>query len=110
MDVISQLIARVEDYRATNKNPCKNYGTQAAAQAATGKAAQQAANHFAKDRTKDADPLPLRGVLCARMGSLGGRAGLHRTPRSPFFHRRIPWMHARMVYVLDAHTVTGRSR
>lgn len=56
MDIISALITRVEDYRATNKNPCKNYGTQAAAQAATGKAAQQAADHFAKDSSKPADP------------------------------------------------------
>jgi hypothetical protein len=56
MDIIASLIARVEEYRATNKNPCKNYGTQAAAQAAAAKVAQQVADHFAKDRSRAAQP------------------------------------------------------
>jgi hypothetical protein len=50
MNTIDTLIARVEEYRATNKSPCKNYKTQAAAEKATSKMAQMAANHF--DRTK----------------------------------------------------------
>lgn len=30
-NIITELTARIEDYRSTNKNPCKNYATQAAA-------------------------------------------------------------------------------
>ena len=30
-NIITELTARIEDYRSTNKNPCKNYATQVAA-------------------------------------------------------------------------------
>lgn len=33
-NIITDLINRIEEYRATNKNPCKNYATQAAAEKA----------------------------------------------------------------------------
>jgi hypothetical protein len=46
MNIIENLIARIEDYRTTNKNPCKNYGTQAAAEKATAAAAAKAGTYF----------------------------------------------------------------
>lgn len=53
-NIIAELTARIEDYRKDNKNPCKNYKTEAAAEKATAKVAQMAANHFAIDSSKDA--------------------------------------------------------
>ena len=54
MDIIANLTARIEDYRATNKNPCKNYATRAAAEKATATMAQHAATHFDMQNRKDA--------------------------------------------------------
>ena len=48
MNIIASLTARIEEYRTTNKNPCKNYATEAAAEKATAKMAQDAANYFSK--------------------------------------------------------------
>jgi len=52
MNIIDSLIARIEDYRTTNKNPCKNYATREAAEKAVSKIAQVAADHFAIDYRK----------------------------------------------------------
>ena len=41
-NVITTLIARIEEYRATNKQPCKNYATEAAAEKATKAEAERA--------------------------------------------------------------------
>jgi len=49
MDLISDLTARIEEYRATNKQPCKNYATREAAEKATAKMAHDAAVYFAVD-------------------------------------------------------------
>jgi hypothetical protein len=46
MNIIDNLITRVEAYRATNSNPCKNYKTQAAAEKATSAVAKLAGRHF----------------------------------------------------------------
>lgn len=46
MNIIDNLTARIENYRASNKNPCKNYATKEAAEKATAQMAQRAANHF----------------------------------------------------------------
>lgn len=46
MNIIKTLLARVEEYRATNKQPCKSYATQEAAEKATAEMAQKAANYF----------------------------------------------------------------
>lgn len=54
MNIIKHLTARIEEYYATNKNPCKHYATEAAAEKATAKMAQQAATYFDKDRRADA--------------------------------------------------------
>lgn len=35
--IIEKLTARIEEYYATNKNPCKNYATEEAAKKATKK-------------------------------------------------------------------------
>ena len=46
MNLITNLIIRIEEYRATNKQPCKNYATQEAAEKATAKAADAAGKYF----------------------------------------------------------------
>lgn len=56
MNIIKTLLARVEEYRATNKQPCKSYATQEAAEKATGKMAQEAATYFDKQGRADAPP------------------------------------------------------
>lgn len=53
MNIIDSLIARIEEYRATNKNPCKNYATREAAEKATAKMAQEAATYYDKDDNKE---------------------------------------------------------
>ncbi|MGB5862318.1 MAG: hypothetical protein WBH52_28265 [Pseudomonas aeruginosa] len=53
-NIITTLTARIEEYRATNKNPCKNYATQQAAEKATADMAQRAATHFDRDQRADA--------------------------------------------------------
>jgi len=53
-NIINDLTARIEAYRKENKNPCKNYATQAAAEKATAAMAQHAATHFDRDQRKDA--------------------------------------------------------
>lgn len=47
MNITKTLIARIEEYRAENKNPCKSYATEAAAEKAVQQVAQDVANHFA---------------------------------------------------------------
>jgi hypothetical protein len=49
MNSTENLISRIEEYRATNKQPCKNYATQEAAEKATAKAAKAAGNYFDRD-------------------------------------------------------------
>lgn len=43
MNIIETCLERIEDYRKTNKNPCKNYATKAAAEKATSNMAKKAA-------------------------------------------------------------------
>lgn len=50
MNLIKDLTARIEDYRATNKNPCKNYATEEAAEKATLAMAKVCAAHFDRDQ------------------------------------------------------------
>jgi hypothetical protein len=54
MNIIDTLTARIEEYRATNKKPCKSYSTQAAAEKATAKMAQDAASYFDRAYRDDA--------------------------------------------------------
>lgn len=42
MNIVTSLIVRIEDYRSTNKQPCKNYASEAAAAKATKAAAERA--------------------------------------------------------------------
>lgn len=37
MNVVESLISRIEDYRKTNKTPCRNYATKEAAEKAANK-------------------------------------------------------------------------
>lgn len=46
MNIIENLIERIEEYRATNKQPCKSYATQQAAEKATKAAAAAAGLYF----------------------------------------------------------------
>jgi len=48
MNIIKSLTASIEDSRLENKNPCKNYATEEAAEKATAKMAQDAANYFSR--------------------------------------------------------------
>lgn len=50
MNLIAELTACIEDYRATNKNPCKNYATEAAAEKATLEMAKVCAAHFDRNQ------------------------------------------------------------
>jgi hypothetical protein len=52
MNIIKDLTDRIEDYRCTNSQPCKNYATEAAAEKATAKMAQDAANYFSANRAQ----------------------------------------------------------
>ena len=61
MNINDTLIARIEEYRSENKNPCKNYGTQQAAEKATAAMAQRAATYF--DSRSRADARPARYVV-----------------------------------------------
>ena len=44
--IIKSLTERIEEYRLTNKQPCKNYATEEAAEKATAKAAEAAGKYF----------------------------------------------------------------
>lgn len=48
-NIIKTLTNRIEGYRKENKNPCKNYATEAAADKAASKIAKEAAVYFNKD-------------------------------------------------------------
>lgn len=45
-NVITELTARIEEYLADNKNPCKNYATEATAEKAAQKMAKAAGEYF----------------------------------------------------------------
>jgi len=46
MNIITDLTNRIERYRATNKNPCKSYATESAADKAGKKLSIDAQNRF----------------------------------------------------------------
>jgi hypothetical protein len=49
MNIIETVTARIEEYRTTNKQPCKNYATQQAAEKAVANAAKLAGLYFDKN-------------------------------------------------------------
>ena len=55
MNFLDKLVARIEESRKENKNPCKNYATKEAAEKATAKAAQNVANNFYAARFNNPD-------------------------------------------------------
>jgi hypothetical protein len=57
MNIIDTLIARIEEYRTTNKQPCKNYATKEAAEKALDAASKRAGEYF------DSDKQPARYVV-----------------------------------------------
>jgi hypothetical protein len=71
MNINKTIIARIEEYRATNKNPCKSYATEAAAEKATAQMAQDAANYFHKERGVEARPAQYVVIYNEAWGSLG---------------------------------------
>jgi len=81
--IIANLTARIEEYRATNKNPCKSYATETAAERAAKKLAQEVATYFDKQGRADAPPadyvvffIPAWGrwVFCVNQSALLNRA------------------------------------
>lgn len=56
MNLIKDLTARIEDYRKTNKVPCKNFKTERAAEKATADMARIVGRHFDKFNSVDAKP------------------------------------------------------
>lgn len=56
MNITKTLIARIEDYRATNKKPCKSYATEAKAEAAAESFAPKYAKHFAIKQDENQKP------------------------------------------------------
>jgi len=46
MNLITKLIERIEEYRTTNKKPCKSYASQATAEKAANTVAAEAAKYF----------------------------------------------------------------
>ena len=57
MNVIQSLITRIEAYRATNKNPCKSYATEKAANLAAEKYAAKIAAYFSTNEKETPDYL-----------------------------------------------------
>jgi hypothetical protein len=49
MNIIKTVKTRIEEYLLTNKNPCKNYKTEEAAEKATSEAATLVAQHFSSN-------------------------------------------------------------
>jgi predicted ATPase len=83
MNIIASLTARIEEYRAENKQPCKNYASEAAAEKAAAKMAQIAATHFDRQGRADAPPAQYvvfyiaawgRWVACINMSELMNRS------------------------------------
>jgi len=81
MNIITSLTERIEDYRSTNKQPCKNYATQEAAEKATAKMAGDAAKYFTRpnEQVKSANYVVFyveawgRWVGCINLSELLGR-------------------------------------
>lgn len=82
MNIITNLTARIEEFRSDNKNPCKNYATEAAAEKATAKMAMDAAKYFTRGNEQ---AVPARYVVfyneawgrwvgCIDMSELLGRS------------------------------------
>ena len=46
MNTIKSLIERIEEYRTTNKNPCKSYASEAAAEKAGNEMATKAMGYY----------------------------------------------------------------
>ena len=46
MNITKDILNRIENYRETNKNPCKNYATKEGAEKATQKMAEIMGNRF----------------------------------------------------------------
>ena len=59
MNIIAELTNQIEKARSTNKNPCKSYATEAAAEKATIRVASLTANMFSTLK----NPAPARYVV-----------------------------------------------
>jgi hypothetical protein len=51
-NVVTDLIARIEDRRTETKNPCKHYSTEAKAESVAKNLSKEFATHFAIDKTQ----------------------------------------------------------
>lgn len=68
MNIVANLIARIEARFAETKNPCKSYKTEAAAIKVADKVAQDVANYFQADRSNTARPMRYVVVFVPSMG------------------------------------------
>lgn len=59
MNIVQELSARIEEYRATNKRPCANYATEASAT----RAAEKVAATVGKELSRNHDGAPCRFVV-----------------------------------------------
>jgi len=56
MNSIKTLIARIEEYRAVNKNPCKSYSSEVAAEKAAEKMAKNIGIYYTGNNDTDLRP------------------------------------------------------
>ena len=83
MIIIASLTARIEEYRATNKQPCKNSATEAAEEKATAAMAQAAATYFDAKGRKDAPSAQYVVFYVAPWGRWVGCINLSELLRRP---------------------------
>ena len=86
MDIIASLKARIEKRLTETKNPCKNYKTEMAAQKATLKMAEYAAEYFESNRPGRYVIIKIEGLgwigaidlteLLSRPETIGGYLGI----------------------------------
>lgn len=82
-NIINEITARIEDARTTNKNPCKSYATQAAAEKAAALMAQKAATHFDKQGRADAPTADYLVIFVESWGRWIGAVNLTELLRRP---------------------------
>lgn len=85
-NVIQSIIDRIENYRATNKSPCKSYATQRAAELAADKYAAKIGAYFSDNEKERPDYLvffnPAWGRYCVAfnitplLNKYGGYGGI----------------------------------
>jgi hypothetical protein len=63
MNIVKDLIARIEETRLTNKTPCKSYATEAAAEKVAQQLAQEVAQYFFRETRQGDQAQPMRYIV-----------------------------------------------